>query len=203
MRTDRVTIWLVRVLMVAPAVVRFGFFEPGRTPIQVVDVFVGLGLQRTRLFAMGIALWPWSRRSSRRLPSWHVALLVAACIVVPDLHVFPFHRATPLDPARWPFTIGFAVLLLVSCLAACGPDRRFPGPRAGRPGDHPARGDLVWSLPGAPGTGLRPGARPAGPRRPRLAAAPRGAGRRVAQAGPGPGKPQVENAVPVSVGGPS
>ncbi|MEV8614000.1 acyltransferase [Amycolatopsis sp. NPDC051373] len=123
-RTDRVMMWLVWVLMVASAVVRFLIFDPGRTPIQVVNVFFGLGLQRTHLFAMGIALWLWSRK---RLESWHLGLLAAACILVQDLHVFPFHRAMPQDPARWPSTIGFAALLLMICLAARGSDWRFPG----------------------------------------------------------------------------
>ena len=44
-----------------------------------------------------------------------------------DLQVFPFHVALPQDAQRWPSTIGFAVLLLLVCLAARGPDWRFPG----------------------------------------------------------------------------
>ncbi|WIX75245.1 hypothetical protein QRX50_27320 [Amycolatopsis carbonis] len=111
--------WLVWVLMVVPAVVRCGVFDPRRTPIRVLNVFRGPGPRRY-LSA------PWSRCRNRP-KSRPRSLLVAACIVVRDLHVFPFHRAMPQDPARWPSTIGFAVLLLVICLAARGSDWWFPG----------------------------------------------------------------------------
>jgi peptidoglycan/LPS O-acetylase OafA/YrhL len=127
-RTHRVTVGLLWALILVPLVLRFALFPPSfelSTHQKVVDsVFYGLGLQRTHVFAIGVAIWLWSRH---RLKTWHAALFVVAAVAAQDLQVFPFHRALPQDAERWPSTIGFAVLLLLVCLAARGPDWRFPG----------------------------------------------------------------------------
>jgi peptidoglycan/LPS O-acetylase OafA/YrhL len=127
-RTHRVTVALLWALILVPLVLRFALFPPSlelSTHQKVVDsVFYGLGLQRTHVFAIGVAIWLWSRN---RLKTWHAALFVVAAVAAQDLQVFPFHRALPQDAERWPSTIGFAVLLLLVCLAARGPDWRFPG----------------------------------------------------------------------------
>ena len=127
-RTHRVTVGLLWALILVPLVLRFALFPPSfelSTHQKVVDsVFYGLGLQRTHVFAIGVAIWLWSRN---RLKTWHAALFVVAAVAAQDLQVFPFHRALPQDAERWPSTIGFAVLLLLVCLAARGPDWRFPG----------------------------------------------------------------------------
>lgn len=193
---------MVVVLMVVPAVAQFGLFDQSRTPIRVGGVFFGLGLQRTHLFAMGIALRLWlrrsrrSRRSRRRLTSWHAVVLVAACIVVADLHVFPFHRAMAHDPARRPSTIGFAVLLLVirlaarvptgGCRASRGSPRRSPGSRGSRMVSTWCTGNWAtswrapcWTSVSRPGWAIT--ARVERPLHRRLTAA---VGRRAAKAGP-------------------
>ncbi|WP_410672384.1 acyltransferase family protein [Amycolatopsis sp. cmx-4-68] len=123
-RTHRVTVALLWALILVPLALRFLVFAPGTASPVVETFYYGLGLHRLHVFAVGVALWLWSRR---RLAHWHVALFVAAAVAAQDLQVFPFHRALPQDAERWPSTIGFAVLLLLVCLAARGPDWRLPG----------------------------------------------------------------------------
>ncbi|WP_328617490.1 acyltransferase family protein [Amycolatopsis sp. NBC_00355] len=123
-RTHRLTVALLWALILVPLALRFLVFAPGTTGPVVETFYYGLGLHRLHVFAIGAALWLWSRG---RLAHWHAALFVAATIAAQDLQVFPFHVALPQDAERWPSTIGFAVLLLLVCLAARGPDWRFPG----------------------------------------------------------------------------
>jgi peptidoglycan/LPS O-acetylase OafA/YrhL len=127
-RTHRATVGVLWALILVPLVLRFAVFPPSleqTTAQKIIDsVYYGLGLQRTHVFAIGAAIWLWSKR---RLEHWHAALFVVAAIAAQDLQVFPFHRALPQDAERWPSTIGFGVLLLLVCLAARGPDWRFPG----------------------------------------------------------------------------
>jgi peptidoglycan/LPS O-acetylase OafA/YrhL len=123
-RTHRLTVALLWALILGPLALRFLVFPPGTASPVVETFFYGLGLHRLHVFAIGVALWLWSRR---RLGTWHAALFVAAAVAAQDLQVFPFHVALPQDAERWPSTIGFAVLLLLVCLAARGPDWRFPG----------------------------------------------------------------------------
>jgi peptidoglycan/LPS O-acetylase OafA/YrhL len=123
-RTHRLTVALLWALILGPLALRFLVFPPGTASPVVETFFYGLGLHRLHVFAIGVALWLWSRR---RLETWHAALFVAAAVAAQDLQVFPFHVALPQDAERWPSTIGFAVLLLLVCLAARGPDWRFPG----------------------------------------------------------------------------
>jgi len=147
-RTHRKTVALLWALILVPVLIRFVIFDPDTTPKLVVTIFYGLGLHRVHVFAIGVAIWLWSKR---RLAHWHLALFVLAAVAAQDLHVFP--------------RTGLAV----------------PGPAPDRPGRHLARRHLVWSLSGAPGTGLHPGPCPAEHRRSRLVAAARRARRRGAR----------------------
>ena len=123
-RTHRKTVALLWALILVPVLIRFVIFDPDTTPKLVVTIFYGLGLHRVHVFAIGVAIWLWSKR---RLAHWHLALFVLAAVAAQDLHVFPFHHPLPADPQRWPSTIGFAVMLVLVCVAARGPDWRFPG----------------------------------------------------------------------------
>ncbi|WP_370965520.1 acyltransferase family protein [Amycolatopsis sp. cg9] len=123
-RTHRLTVALLWALILVPLALRFLVFPPGTASPVVETFYYGLGLHRLHVFAIGAAIWLWSRR---RLATWHAALFVAAAVAAQDLQVFPFHVALPQDALRWPSTIGFAVLLLLVCVAARGPDWRFPG----------------------------------------------------------------------------
>ncbi|MFJ9786322.1 acyltransferase family protein [Amycolatopsis sp. NPDC101161] len=123
-RTHRLTVALLWALILVPLALRFLVFPPGTASPVVETFFYGLGLHRLHVFAIGVAIWLWAQH---RLKTWHAALFVAAAVAAQDLQVFPFHVALPQDAQRWPSTIGFAVLLLLVCLAARGPDWRFPG----------------------------------------------------------------------------
>ncbi|WP_410574546.1 acyltransferase family protein [Amycolatopsis sp. cmx-4-61] len=123
-RTHRLTVGLLWALILVPLALRFVVFPPGTTGPVVETFYYGLGLHRLHVFAIGVAIWLWAQR---RLATWHAALFVAAAVAAQDLQVFPFHVALPQDALRWPSTIGFAVLLLLVCVAARGPDWRFPG----------------------------------------------------------------------------
>ncbi|MDX3194301.1 acyltransferase [Streptomyces sp. MN03-5084-2B] len=123
-RTHRLTVALLWTLILVPLALRFLVFAPGTASPVVETFYYGLGLHRLHVFAIGVAIWFWAQR---RIGTWHAALFVAAAVAAQDLQVFPFHVALPQDALRWPSTIGFAVLLLLVCLAARGPDWRFPG----------------------------------------------------------------------------
>lgn len=123
-RTHRLTVALLWALIAVPLVLRFLVFAPGTASPLFETCYYGLGLHRLHVFAIGVAIWLWAQR---RLKTWHAALFAAAAVAAQDLQVFPFHVALPQDAERWPSTIGFAVLLLLVCLAARGPDWRFPG----------------------------------------------------------------------------
>ncbi len=123
-RTHRLTVGLLWALILVPLFLRFVVFDPVSSPRFVETLFYGLGLHRVHVFAIGIAIWLWSKR---RLAQWHLALFVLAACAAQDLQVFPFHQALPADPERWPSTIGFAIMLLAVCFAARGPDWRLPG----------------------------------------------------------------------------
>ncbi|WP_410597147.1 acyltransferase family protein [Amycolatopsis sp. lyj-23] len=123
-RTHRLTVGLLWALILVPLALRFVVFPPGTTGRVVETFYYGLGLHRLHVFAIGVAIWLWAQR---RLKTWHIALFVVAAVTAQDLQVFPFHVALPQDALRWPSTIGFAALLLLVCVAARGPDWRFPG----------------------------------------------------------------------------
>jgi len=54
---------------------------------------------------------------------------LSATVIAQDLHMYPLHHATPIDPDRLPSIVGFAVMLLAICAAAKGPDWNLPGLR--------------------------------------------------------------------------
>ncbi|WP_425484961.1 acyltransferase family protein [Amycolatopsis anabasis] len=122
-RTDRRVLGLIWLLVAGPVVLRFVLFSPGTEPGWVTTLLFGLGLHRVHAFAIGVAIWLWARR---RVPGWHLGLLLAATVHAQDLHMFPARHATAIDPSRWPSIIGFAVLLLAICAAARGPDWDLP-----------------------------------------------------------------------------
>jgi peptidoglycan/LPS O-acetylase OafA/YrhL len=122
-RTDRKVILLVWLLIAGPLFIRFVIFTPGQEPDWAITLIFGLGLHRIHAFAIGIAIWYWAQR---RLPTWHLGLLLAATVYAQDLHMFPYHVAMPIDPSRTPSIIGWAVMLLIVCAAARGPDWDIP-----------------------------------------------------------------------------
>ncbi|MET8850639.1 acyltransferase [Amycolatopsis sp. NPDC004625] len=123
-RTHRLTVALLWSLILVPLALRFLVFPPGTASAVTETFYYGLGLHRLHVFAIGVAIWLWAQR---RLKTWHIALFATAAVAAQDLQVFPFHAALPQDAQRWPSTIGFAVLLVLVCVAARGPDWRFPG----------------------------------------------------------------------------
>lgn len=118
-RTDRRVLGLIWALLLVPLVLRFVILDSAVTPAW----FYGFGLHRTHVFAAGVAIWLWAER---RVPTWHLAWLLGAVVVAQDLQMYPLHHATAIDPARGPSIAGFAVMLLVICIAARGPDWNLP-----------------------------------------------------------------------------
>lgn len=118
-RTDGRVVALLWALIVVPVVIRFVIYTPESIPLTLNNIFFGLGLHRLNAFAFGVAVWFWAQR---RLSTWHLGLLLAATVAAQDLQMFPLHHATPIDPERVPSIVGFAVMLILVCLAARGPD---------------------------------------------------------------------------------
>lgn len=79
-------------------------------------VYNGFALHRAQLFAAGIAIWLWSKH---RLKTPHLAALLVATLIAQAIHT-----------AEYGSTLGFAVLLLLVCTAAAGPDWLFFKPIA-------------------------------------------------------------------------
>nr|WP_223199152.1 acyltransferase [Solihabitans fulvus] len=98
-------------LVVGPVVLREWTEDPG--PLRTL--FDGFAMHRAHLFAVGIAVYLWSRR---RLHGAHLAAMLAAALTVQWVHSDDL-----------PSTIGLGVLLLGVCAAAGGPDWRW-GPLA-------------------------------------------------------------------------
>jgi peptidoglycan/LPS O-acetylase OafA/YrhL len=130
-RNDRTVLWLVWFLIAAPLLIRFVIFSPGHEPDWAITLIFGLGLHRIHAFAIGVGIWMWAQR---RIPTWHLGLLLAGAVLAQELHMFPYGFATPIDPSQVPSIIGFAVLLLAICAAARGPDWDIPGIRHCRRG---------------------------------------------------------------------
>jgi peptidoglycan/LPS O-acetylase OafA/YrhL len=126
-RTDRRALVLAWGLTVVPLVLRFVVIGAHNPAPWAYPVVFGLGLHRMHAFAAGIGVWLWTRN---RMSGRHLALLLAAVVYAQDLHLYPDHVALPTDPARMPSDIGFAVMLVVICAAAKGPDWTFLRPIA-------------------------------------------------------------------------
>jgi peptidoglycan/LPS O-acetylase OafA/YrhL len=122
-RNDTLVILLIWGLIAGPLVLRFVIFDPQDTPSWAITFLFGLGLHRVHAFAIGVAVWLWAQG---RLRTWHLGLLLVATVAAQDLHMFPFHHATAIDPDRIPSMVGFAVMLLAICAAAKGPDWDLP-----------------------------------------------------------------------------
>jgi peptidoglycan/LPS O-acetylase OafA/YrhL len=122
-RTDFVVVAVIWALIVGPLLIRFVVFQPLDTPDWAVTMIFGLGLHRVHSFAIGIAVWLWAKG---RLRHWHLALLLVATVAAQDLNMYPLHYALPVDAARVPSIVGFAVMLLALCAAAKGPDWDLP-----------------------------------------------------------------------------
>ncbi|MFD8498781.1 acyltransferase family protein [Amycolatopsis sp. NPDC059657] len=118
-RTDKTMVVLIWAMLAVPLAIRFVIFTPTDTPSWAVTMIFGLGLHRVHAFAIGIAIYLWTKN---RLKTWHLAAFLTASVVAQDLHMFPLHYATAIDPERLPSVAGFAVMLLAMCAAAKGPD---------------------------------------------------------------------------------
>jgi len=107
-------------MVIIPVIIRYTV-RTRDAPQWVKSVFDGLAMNRTQLFAVGIAIWLWSRR---RLSAWHLAALLLAALVAQDAHAYW------LDT---PSTAVLGVVLLAVCAAARGPDWNIPVVRAAAP----------------------------------------------------------------------
>lgn len=126
-RGDRRIQLLAWGLVVVPLLVRFVLIGADNPAPWAYSVVFGLGVHRMHAFAAGVAIWLWSRG---RMGGRHLALVLAAVVCAQDLHLYPNGVALPTDPARLPSDIGFAVMLVVICAAAKGPDWTFLRPLA-------------------------------------------------------------------------
>ena len=100
-RAIKVMLW---VLIVVPLVIRDWTADPGLVHV----LYNGLGAQRAQLFAIGVAIWLWSKG---RLGEWHLFALLTATLLVQVGHTGDLKS-----------TIGFGVLLVGVCAAAGGRD---------------------------------------------------------------------------------
>jgi peptidoglycan/LPS O-acetylase OafA/YrhL len=91
-RTDARVVAGMWALLLGPLVLRFVVFQPIDTPKWATTLIFGLGLHRVHTIAIGVAIWLWGQR---RLPTWHLGLLVATTVIAHDLHMYPLHHATP------------------------------------------------------------------------------------------------------------
>jgi len=74
-------------------------------------VYNGFALHRAQLFAAGIAIWLWHKH---RMSTPHLIALLTATLAAQAIHT-----------SEYGSTLGFAVLLLLVCAAATGPDWVF------------------------------------------------------------------------------
>lgn len=98
----------VKGLLWALVAVPLAVKEWAAAPHLVHILYNGLGAHRAQLFAIGIALWLWSKG---RLGGRHLAALVAAALVAQAVH-----------SADLKSTLAFGVLLIGVSAAAGGPD---------------------------------------------------------------------------------
>ena len=114
-------------LTIVPLALRFLVIGAHNQSSWAFGVVFGLGMHRMHAFAAGIGIWLWAHD---RMTRAQVSLLLAATVIAQDMHLYPDGVALPTDPARMPSDIGFAVMLVVICAAAKGPDWTFLRPVA-------------------------------------------------------------------------
>ncbi|MFD7153455.1 acyltransferase family protein [Kribbella sp. NPDC059898] len=78
------------------------------SPVWVIQLWNGLGIHRLQLFAIGIAIWLWSKH---RIGVLHLGALIVATVFAQHAHT-----------SDLPSSLGIGVLLLLVALAARGPD---------------------------------------------------------------------------------
>ena len=100
-RAAKALLWA---LVVVPVVIKDWAIPPG----LVNTLYNGLGAHRGQLFAVGVAIWLWSRG---RLGDRHLFALLTASLLAQAWHTGDFTS-----------TIGFGVLLIGVCAAAGGRD---------------------------------------------------------------------------------
>ncbi|RZS43306.1 peptidoglycan/LPS O-acetylase OafA/YrhL [Herbihabitans rhizosphaerae] len=98
-------------LLIVPLALRFTLYYD-TSPQWVRSLFDGLALNRVHLFAMGIAIYLWSKR---RMSHLHLIALLLSALVAHDAHAY----WTDLEST---VAVGIAVVLI--CAAARGPDWR-------------------------------------------------------------------------------
>lgn len=103
---QRVTV-LLWVMILAPVILQWND-RITNSPQWVIQLWNGFGIHRLQLFAIGIALWLWTKH---RIGTPHLGALLVAT-------VFAHHAQTQDLPS----SLGMGVLLVVVALAARGPD---------------------------------------------------------------------------------
>lgn len=98
----------VHALLWALVAVPLAIKEWAAAPALVHTLYNGLGAHRAQLFAIGIALWLWSKG---RLGGRHLVALLAAALLAQAVH-----------SADLKSTLAFGLLLIGVCAAAGGPD---------------------------------------------------------------------------------
>ncbi|HEY3508356.1 MULTISPECIES: acyltransferase family protein [Kribbella] len=78
------------------------------SPVWVIQLWNGLGIHRLQLFAIGIAIWLWSKH---RIGVLHLAALLVATVFAQHAHT-----------ADLPSSLGIGVLLVLVAVAARGPE---------------------------------------------------------------------------------
>ncbi|MFK4083511.1 acyltransferase family protein [Kribbella sp. NPDC020789] len=99
-----VALW---VMILAPVILQWND-RITNSPQWVIQLWNGFGIHRLQLFAIGIALWLWTKH---RIGTPHLAALLVAT-------VFAHHAQTQDLPS----SLGMGALLVVVALAARGPD---------------------------------------------------------------------------------
>lgn len=111
---DRLTLLLWSVILV-PLAARLvaSLDQEGLNWLRVL--FAGPGLHRAYLFAAGVGVWLWSQQ---RMSHGHLAAMLVTVV-----GAAAFDSTAPVVPS----TIGFAVMVVLICFAARGPDWVLPG----------------------------------------------------------------------------
>nr|WP_272954627.1 acyltransferase [Kribbella sandramycini] len=103
---QRMTV-LLWVMTVSPVILQWND-RILHSPLWVQQAWNGLGIHRLQLFAIGIAIWLWSKH---RMHVVHLGALLVATVFAQSIHTEDV-----------PSSLGIGVLLVIVCLAARGPD---------------------------------------------------------------------------------